>query len=119
MENEKSTKQVIQDMKKNGKSKKIRESLLQELERNGNKKAYYSDLVEDYISLWTTKELLKRDIEERGVRVLYENGPNQRGFRKNESVDQIVKINAQMLKLLTELGISPSMGFDGGEDDEL
>lgn len=119
MDSTKTVKQQIQDMKKNGKSKRIRENLLAKLEQNGNSTEYYTDLVEDYISMWTTKELLKKDIEDRGVRTKYDNGGGQSGYKKNESVEQLVKINAQMLKLLNELGISPSKDGSGGDDDVL
>lgn len=112
-----STKEKIIRLKKSGKPKKIQENLLDQLERAGNKNEYYTDLVEDYITMWSTKELLKQDIEERGVRVWYENGGGQCGYKKNESVEQLVKINAQMLKLLSELKITPANG--GGDSDEL
>lgn len=112
-----STKEKIIRLKKSGKPKKILENLLDQLERAGNKNEYYTDLVEDYITMWSTKELLKQDIEERGVRVWYENGGGQCGYKKNESVEQLVKINAQMLKLLSELKITPANG--GGDSDEL
>lgn len=112
----KSTKKKIESLKKSGKPKRIRENLLDQLERSGNKNEYYSDLIEDYITLWTTKELLKQDIEERGVKVPYDNGGGQCGYKKNESVEQLVKVNAQMLKLLSELKITPTS--DCGDFDE-
>lgn len=37
-------------------------------------------------------------------------------MKRNESIDQQLKVNAQMLKLLDALGIKPSTG---GEEDEL
>lgn len=116
------TQTMIQNMKKGGKAKRIRENLLEELKKGGNLTEYYTDLTDDYISLWTTKELLKKDIEERGVRIRYDNGGGQKGMKKNESVEQLIKINAQMLKLLAELGITPSVvgyGGAGTDDDEL
>lgn len=116
------TQTMIQNMKKGGKAKRIRENLLEELKKGGNLTEYYTDLTDDYISLWTTKELLKKDIEERGVRIRYDNGGGQKGMKKNESVEQLIKINAQMLKLLAELGITPSaVGYGGAgtDDDEL
>ena len=64
-------------------------------------------------------ELLKQDIEERGVRVLYDNGGGQKGIKKNDSVEQLVKIKAQMLKLLSELNIKPSNDLIGDDEDEL
>ena len=107
----------IENIKKNGKAKRIKEKLISELEKSGNKKSYYTDLVDDYITLWTTKELLRIDIEERGVKIFYDNGGGQCGFKKNESVEQLVKVNAQMLKLLRDLDITPLKEYGGDEDD--
>ena len=107
----------IENIKKNGKAKRIKEKLISELEKSGNKKSYYTDLVDDYITLWTTKELLRIDIEERGVKIFYDNGGGQCGFKKNESVEQLVKVNAQMLKLLRDLDITPLKEYGGCEDD--
>lgn len=97
--------------------REIKKDLLDQLERNGTVGKYYTDLVEDYMDMWTTKCLLVEDIKERGVNVPYNNGGGQTGIKKNESVDQRMKINAQMLKLLSELGIKPAQ--DGGGDDDL
>ena len=110
---------LIANIKKNGKAKRIREKLISELEKSGNKKSYQKDLVDDYITLWTTKELLKIDIEERGVKIFYDNGGGQCGFKKNESVEQLVKVNAQMLKLLRDLDITPQKEFGSDEDERL
>lgn len=99
--------------------KKIRQDLLDQLFRSGNSSEYTIDLVEDYMSMWITKQLLIEDIKERGVRVRYDNGGGQSGFKKNDSVDQNIKVNAQMLKLLAELKLSPSDAEGGGEDEQL
>ena len=45
------------------------------------------------------------------------NGGGQCGFKKNESVEQLVKVNAQMLKLLRDLDITPLKEYGGDEDD--
>ena len=39
-------------------------------------------------------------------------------LKKNDSVDQLIKLNAQMLKLLDSLGIKPAQS-DGHTDDEM
>lgn len=90
----------------------IKQDLLDQLERNGTYGKYYTDLVEDYMDMWTTKCLLVDDIQRRGVIVKYDNGGGQKGYKKNESVEQRIKVNAQMLKLLSELGIKPSQSDD-------
>jgi hypothetical protein len=97
--------------------KEIKKDLLDQNERNGTIGKYYVDLIEDYMDMWVTKCLLIKDIKERGVSVEYNNGGGQIGIKKNECVDQLMKINAQMLKLLAEVGIKPAQA--GGDEDEL
>lgn len=101
------------------KAKLMRKSLMEQLVRAGNDTDYYIDLVDDYMDMYATKQLLVNDIKERGVRVAYDNGGGQKGFKKNDSVEQRLKVNAQMLKLLTELNITPSEDEGGDGDDEL
>lgn len=101
------------------KYKNIRKKLIEQLERDGNDKEFYIDLVDDYMDMWVTKSLLVTDIKERGVRVQYDNGGGQKGYKKNESIEQRLKVNGQMLKILSELNISPLKDEGGGEDDEL
>lgn len=98
--------------------KDIKKDLLEQLKRNGIIGKYYIDLVNDYMDLWVTKSLLVEDIQTRGVQVSYDNGGGQSGKRKNDSIDQRLKVNAQMLKLLTEIGINPTQSY-ADEDDIL
>ena len=91
----------------------IRQDLIEQIERNGTIGKYYTDLVDDYMDMWVTKCLLVDDIQQRGVNVKYDNGGGQKGVKKNDSVEQRIKINGQMLKLLSEIGIKPSQA-DGG-----
>ena len=96
----------------------IKKDLLDQLERNGTCGKYYTDLVDDYMDLWLTKNLLINDIKTRGVVIRYNNGGGQSGTRKNDSIEQVLKVSTQMLKIIESLGIKPST-CDGGEDDEL
>lgn len=98
--------------------KEIKKDLLDQNDRNGTVGKYYADLIDDYMDMWITKVLLITDIKERGVNSEYNNGGGQRGIKKNESVDQLIKLNAQMLKLLTEIGISPSQKDVDFDDEE-
>jgi hypothetical protein len=102
----------------------VHKSLITQLETNGvvivdehNKDntfgKHFLDLAEDYMSMWITKQLLIQDIRQRGVSVFYNNGGGQTGFKKNDSVEQLVRVNGQMLKLLNDLGIKPSLITDG------
>jgi len=101
------------------KSKKIqiKQDLLDQLERNGIYGQHYIDLVNDYISMWEIKNKLIKDIKEKGVSVKYQNGENQWGYKKNDSVRELTNVNNQMLRLLDSLGLKPSK-FEAEEDDD-
>lgn len=98
--------------------KAIEKDLLDELEANGTCGKYFEDMVQDYMAMYVTKTLLVRDIQKRGTIVEYNNGGGQHGFKKNESVDMFNKTNAQMLKLLSELGLKANAAVIGGGTDE-
>lgn len=96
----------------------IRNDLLEQLRINQTTGKYYLDMIEDYMDLWITKNLLLYDIKSRGVTVRYNNGGGQSGYKKNDSVEQMLKVNTQMLKILDSIGIKPSTS-SGGDGDEL
>lgn len=102
--------------KKENKKAEIKQDLLDQLERNGTVGKYYLDLVEDYIALWDTKNLLITDIKERGAVVTYTSNVGVENQKKNESVGELLKVNAQMLKILDGLGITPMQGESFDED---
>lgn len=70
------------------------------------------DPVDDYLAMWDVKNMLIEDIQERGVTV-----PGARGEKKNDSIGELNKTNAQMLKILSELGLETSEIKIEGEDD--
>ena len=94
----------------------IRQDLIDQLERNGVVGQHYLDLIEDYMALWSVKRALLADIKKRGVAVEYQNGKNQWGTKKNDSVSELVKVSAQMLKILGELGLRGA-DFEAVTDD--
>ena len=98
--------------------KAIKQDLLDQLEVNCTVGAYYTDLVDDYMALWETKNALIADIRERGATVVYTSNTGQENKKKNESVGELLKVNAQMVKLLESIGISPSQA-EAGDDDEM
>lgn len=98
----------------------IKKDILDELERNGIYGNHYLDLVNDYMSLWEIKNKLLRDIKVRGVNIRYQNGESQWGYKKNDSISELNKISAQMLKILSDLGVKTSNFVkDDDEDDEM
>ena len=111
-----------EDVKRITRTKKYREienDLRQQLKENGTAGKYFEDMIDDYMAMYVTKTLLVEDIQKRGTIVEYNNGGGQSGMKKNESVDMFNKTNAQMLKLLSELGLKANAVLGGGDDDEL
>lgn len=106
-------------LKKQDPAHMIKQDLLDQLERNGTIGKYYIDLIDDYMNLWKTKNLLITDIDERGVVTEYQNGKEQWGHKKNDSIDQLLKVNQQMLKLLDALGIKPAKQCGDDYDEEM
>ncbi|MFV1455174.1 P27 family phage terminase small subunit [Bacillus mycoides] len=96
---------MVQQKEKNNKLRTlIKNDLMNQLKVNKTSGAQYTDLVADYMALWDIKNNLISDIEERGVVVEWSNG-KQKGKKKNESIQELNKTNAQMLKLLEALGL--------------
>ena len=97
----------------------IKKDLLDQLERNGVYGKHYLDLIEDYMSLWTIKNKLIADIRKRGVSVYWCNGGGQEGYKKNDSIAELNKTNAQMLKILNELGLKAGKETVVDSDEEM
>jgi len=96
----------------------IKKDLIDQLEQNGVHGNHYLDLINDYMCLWDIKNQLIRDIKKRGVSVIYQNGPNQSGYKKNDSIAELNKTNGQMLKILNELGLRASNIEPADDADE-
>ena len=79
---------------------------------------YYLDIIADALKLNGESAEFIEDINKRGVSVKYNNGGGQSGYKKNDSIAELNKTNAQMLKLLNELGIKATVA-DSGDDDDL
>lgn len=79
--------------------------------------AHYQDLVNDYMKMWDFKTMLQEDIIERGVSVHWNNGGGQEGYKKNDSVGELLKVTTQMLKILYDLGIR-AMDLKVVDEDE-
>ena len=94
-------------------------SLKSNLEARGLVEPIYADLVEEYMNLWTIRQALKEDIEERGVTIYDE----KRGMEvENRSVSLAAQISSRMLQIYTSLGFrdaATSAQIDPEDDDEL
>lgn len=92
--------------------RKIEKDLRDQLFEKGATQAHFMDLIDDYLALWDVKNMLIEDINERGVTV-----PGVRGAKKNDSIGELNKTNAQMLKILSELGLKVSETKVDDDDD--
>ncbi|MDT2810055.1 hypothetical protein P7H43_06130 [Enterococcus asini] len=92
--------------------KKVRDSILAALVAKGMDSPYFLDLVEDYMDLWDIKTKLRKDLQERGPVVEWQNGANQKGLRKNDSVVEYPKISKRMTDILRQLEIDCRIEID-------
>jgi P27 family predicted phage terminase small subunit len=91
--------------------KRIETDLNKQLKEKEIKGTHYEDLVQDYLSMWDVKNKLIDSIEKEGVKVSGMHGP-----KSNPAINDLNKTNAQMLKILSELGLKAN--GEGGDDDE-
>jgi len=93
--------------------KRIENDLLNQLEEKWITGTHYVDLVQDYLALWDVKNELIEDIKTNGIKVVGMHGP-----KSNPSINDLNKTNAQMLKILSDLGLkaSPEIKDDGDDD---
>lgn len=102
--------------------KEVRDSLLEAMKMKGMESPYFLDLLEDYMDLWDMKRILRIDIKKRGPIIEWQNGANQKGLRKNDSVVEYPKISKRMTDILRQLGIdSPVISktpYEKGDDDD-
>lgn len=99
--------------------KKIEEDFLKQLKGKNVTQEYYTDLIRDYLSLWDTKNKLQKDIKTRGVSIQCISREGNETFKKNESISELVKVNNQMLKIISDLGLRISDLKVVDDDEEL
>lgn len=94
--------------------------LKEQLIKNGNYSSYTEELLQKYMNFTQIEEMLKEDINNRGVSIYWCNGGGQEGYKKNDSIAELAKTNAQKLKLLSALGIkAPEQKESGDEEYEV
>lgn len=109
-EQEKLRKKAIQE-----KIELIKIDLQNQLESQGKFGKFFDDLIDDYLFLVKLKEDLQNDINLKGIRYDCMTGNGYATEKPNESVQNILKVNGQMLKILQDLDLkAPSE--DGGGD---
>lgn len=98
------------------KAKKIKNALKEQLEIQGKSGKHFDDMIEDYIYFVKLKEDLQNDIEVNGLRVETKTGNGYSTEKDNKSVDHLIKVNGQMLKILQDLDLKSP---EEGEGDDL
>lgn len=96
--------------------KKIKESLLKQLEAQGASVDHFIDLINDYLSLWTVKNDLNKDIKKRGVMFIDNSSVGIKMQKNNPSVKELVMVNRQMLAILKDLDINTSNAGANSDD---
>ncbi|MBF7097586.1 RNA polymerase subunit sigma-70 [Alkalibacter mobilis] len=97
--------------------KELLTDLMDQLDENGMAGKHYDNLIEDYLELFRLKNILIEDLQVNGLRIRYLTGNGFESEKPNESLERLVKVNAQMLKILGELDLKKPKVVD--EDDLL
>lgn len=83
--------------------KAMKESLIRQLELRGMKAEFYMDMIDDYVYYWSLKKKLITDIRAKGLRYETINGNGVTVEKANESVVNLQKTTATMLKILADM----------------
>ncbi len=84
----------------------IEKDIKNQLEMQSKYGKYYDDLVRDYLYLIKTREKLKEDIDDKGIRYEFKNGNGIKQEKPNESVSHLIKVEQLLLKIVNDLGIN-------------
>ncbi len=97
----------------------IKEDLTSQLQLQDKNGQHFTDLVKDYVYFYTLKEDLKHDIDKNGLRIEQKTGNGYTTEKENKSVELLVKVNTQMLKILQDLDLKvPDVLSSGGTDKD-
>ncbi len=99
--------------------KEMYASLLEQLRLQNKTSDFYKDLVNDYMDYWAIKKKLITDIRKKGLRYETVNGNGIKVEKPNESVTNLPKITAAMLKILNDLNLKEPLSESSLEDDYL
>lgn len=97
--------------------KSIANSLIQQLKLQGKTAEFYEDLVKDYVYYWKLKKMLISDINKKGIRYKVVNGNGIEVEKPNESVMNLQKTTATMLKILNDLNLREPMAECDNEEN--
>mgnify|MGYP004529388801 FL=1 len=89
--------------------KDVKASLEKQLELRGMNAEFYKDMIGDYVYYWSLKKKLIADIRSKGLRYETINGNGVKVEKANESVVNLQKTTATMLKILGDLKLKEPM----------
>ncbi len=95
----------------------LEKELTDQLITNNNYNKVTKELIEKYIKYTKIEDKLIKDIDKRGVNVTWNNGGGQKGVKRNDSIQESTKVNAQKLKILDKLGIKPPEAKGDGDGE--
>ena len=98
--------------------KDIENSMKMTLAESGHDQEVYTDLVNDYMRLWTIKNKLLADITKRGVVYKDKSSTGVEMMKNNPSTKELLLVNRQMLQILEKLGLTDLEIMHGGFDDD-
>ena len=101
------------------KYEELKTALTEQLITHNNYNKVTRDLIDKYIEYTKIEDSLIIDIKIRGVNVEWNNGGGQNGVKKNDSIAEATKVNAQKIKILDKLGIKAPEPKAGDEDYEV
>lgn len=99
--------------------KQIEVSLKKQLKLQGKISEFYEDLVNDYLFYWDIKKKLIKDIKDKGIRYSAINGNGIKVEKTNDSVINLQKTTATMLKILADLNLKEPIYESNPEEDYL
>lgn len=98
---------------------RVYQDLKNQLIANDNYSSYTEELLQKYMQFTEIEDRLNADIAFRGVSIFWSNGGGQEGYKKNDSITELARVNGQKLKLLKSLGIKATADTKGDEDYEV
>lgn len=102
------------------KKQTIKEDLQNQLISQNKFGKQFDDMIEDYLYFVDMKERLQHDIDINGIRYRTTGGNGFTTYKPNESCERLLKVNAQMLKILQDLDLkTPDDEQEEGEGDDL
>lgn len=114
----KENKANVERVEQDNENDKVYLDLKGQLIAKGNYSPYTEDLLQQYMMFTHIEEALNLDIRTRGVSVYWSNGGGQEGWKKNDSITELNRVNLQKIKLLGYLGIkAPKPEKEAGEDE--